>query len=261
MPDPPQSIVDVADRIAFGRVERAFRPTYANSVIATVFFLGLTVLFGVATAAATKPVGVLVLAAVTAAALLATGWGVVDTWRLLGRRCYLCEGGLLVAERHARVTRTVAWTDIVAIWRYYLQWIAQDGPMMLSRCRLRLADGTRLNLEKPPLVDGEELGRQVERRSAHARLPQVLAELESAGRVAFGPLTLTSDGIRTAGGGQLSWSDITLVQLRRVRLRIRTHDGGQPVSVLARRIPNLLILLTILDGRGLPVEINGTPRG
>jgi hypothetical protein len=261
MPDPPESIVDTAERTGFGRVEHAFRPTYANSVVATVFFLGLTVLFGVATTATAKPVGVLVLGGFTAAALLLTGWGAVEIWQLIGRRFYLCEGGLLAAERHTRVTRTVAWADIVAIWRYHLQWIAQDGPMMLHRCRLRLADGTRLNLEKPPLVDGEELCRQVERRSARARLPQVLAELESAGRVEFGPLTLTRDGIRTADGGQVSWPEVALVRLRRVRLRIRTHAGAEPVSVLARRIPNLLILLTILDGHGLPTEIDGTRRG
>ncbi|MER5458974.1 DUF6585 family protein [Micromonospora sp. NPDC002389] len=250
----PASIEDTAEEIGFGQVERAFRPTYSLSVSSTLSFLLLAVLFGIATTAVTATVGIVVLGGLTVAAVLLAGWGAVDTRRLIRRRFYLCDGGLLTAENHTRLTRVIAWTDIAEVWRYHLRMYSENGATTMHRCRLRLTDGTRVNLEKPPLVDGEELGEQVERRAASARLPQVLAELASAGRVEFGPLTVTPDGIASAGG-YAAFSDIAVVRLRRVRLKIWTRDAAKPVSVLVRRVPNLWMLVLILQRHGAPTDI------
>ncbi|MFI7079718.1 DUF6585 family protein [Micromonospora sp. NPDC049903] len=251
----PDSIEDTAREIGFGRVERAFRPTYSLTITSTLAFLGFGVLFGFAMTAVTTTVGIVVMGGLTGAAMLGVGWGAVDTWRLIQRRFYLCEGGLLAAEHHTRLTHAIAWTDIAEIWRYHLRFYSEGGATTMHRCRLRLTDGTRINLEKPPLVDGEELCEQVERRSASARLPQMLAELESAGRVEFGPLTVTPDGIASAGA-YAAFSDIAVVRLRRVRLTISTRDGQKPVSVPVRRVPNLWMLLLILERNGLPLDIH-----
>ncbi|MEU5552500.1 DUF6585 family protein [Micromonospora sp. NPDC047793] len=251
----PDSIEDAAREIGFGRVERAFRPTYSLSVTSTLIFLGFAVIFGFATTAVTATVGIVVMGGLTGAAVLLAGWGAVDTRRLIRRRFYLCDGGLLAAEDHTRLTHVIAWTDIAEVWRYHLRMYSESGATTMHRCRLRLADGTRINLEKPPLVDGEDLGEQVERRSASARLPQVLAELESAGRVEFGPLTVTPDGIASAGG-YASFSDIAVVRLRRVRLKIWIRGAEKPVSVQVRRVPNLWVLLLLLERNGLPTEID-----
>nr|MDT0660693.1 hypothetical protein [Micromonospora sp. DSM 115978] len=251
----PAPVSDAAERIGFGRVQRAFRPTYANSVVATVTVLGFGVVFGFVASAATGPVGPVIGAALAAGALLLALWGTVDTWRLTRRRFYLCAGGLIIAEHHDRIARTVAWDDVAEIWRYRLRWYTEGGATTMHRCRLRLTDGTRVNLEKPPLVDGEALGREVEQRSARVRLPQVLADLAATGRAEFGPVTVTQEGI-SAGHGRVLWSEVAMVGLSRTRLRIWNLAAEVPISVLVRRVPNLQILLTVLRGRGLPTAVD-----
>jgi hypothetical protein len=254
MPGIPPLLVAKAEEIGFGRVERAFRPTYSTNIISIVMFLGLGAVFLFAAFAVTEPTGILLCLAFAAAALLLTAWAVLDTWRLIRRRFYLCEGGLLLAEHLDRLTRTVAWDEIAEVRRYYLRWYTGGGSQTMHRCRLRLTDGTKLNLEKPPLVDGQELCGEVERRSARARLPRMAAELESAGRLDFGPLTITPEGLYSVGGSAV-WSDISLVRLRRVRLRVWTNDAEERISVLVRNVPDLLILLMLVERHGPRMDL------
>ncbi|PZG01934.1 DUF6585 family protein [Micromonospora deserti] len=254
MLDTPRSVAEAAERIGFGRVERAFRPTYSVNIISVTMFLGFGAAFGVAASTITKPIGILLFAVLTTTALLLAVWAVLDTWRLIRRRFYLCEGGLLTAEHLTRLTRMIAWDDIAEIRRYYLRWYTDNGPQTMHRCRLRLTDGTSLNLEKPPLVDGQDLCEEVERRSAKARMPHILHALEAAGRADFGAITITPDGVSSPGGYAL-WSDISLVRLRRTRLQVWTHDGRKPVSVLIRHVPNLLNVLMILRREGLRMDL------
>ncbi|WP_157240796.1 DUF6585 family protein [Catenuloplanes japonicus] len=240
----PHSIITTAGTLGFGAVEHVCRqawvPTFSLSLS---FFGGLGALFGWATTLTTETDGI-VVGAISALCLLIATYGVWDSIRLRNRRFYLCAGGLLIADRVTELRRPIAWSEVAAVRRYYLATYSGNGQELHHRCRLRLTDGTRINLERPPLSDGEVLCAAVEARVAEALLPGVAGALGRGETVRFGPIVADQHGV-AHGGTRLGWEEAAGVRVRRVRVRFFRRGGGQAFSARIRDVDNLAVLLAV----------------
>jgi hypothetical protein len=245
MPPVPHRIMETADQIGFGRVEQVCRQAWVPTLwISLSFFGGLGALFAWAATLTTEPGGIAVLGGISLAASLLAGYGVWDSTRLAGRRFYLCAGGLLIADSVTRLRRAIAWGEVDTIRRYRIATYSDTGQDLYHRCRLRLTDGTRVNLERPPLSDGEEFCAIVEARVAAARLPGVIGALTVGEAIPFGPITATRDGVAYRGTA-LGWDDIGGVRVRRLRVRFLRRDGKQAFRARVRDVDNLAVLLAV----------------
>ncbi|TDC59582.1 hypothetical protein E1258_17525 [Micromonospora sp. KC207] len=239
----PPTIARTSDEIGFGAVEKIYRPYVLRHAVAAAGVLCIAGLAALAAVSATRYVWIIWL--VFAVLLLGVFWGIGDAWRFSRRRYYLCEGGLLVAAGVTRLTRTIAWDQVAELWRYQTRVYSEHGPQSFHRCRMRLVDGTRVNLEKPPLAGGDQLSQTIEERVTAVMLPAALAALEAGERLPFGPLVATPAGL-TTGQGVLAWADLHTARVNRLRIRLAPTGPGPSISVRVRTVPNALVLIGLV---------------
>ncbi|WP_372406036.1 DUF6585 family protein [Streptomyces luteireticuli] len=130
-----------------------------------------------------------------------------------------------------------------------------DGPARSGTvCTLTDVDGERIALRDRPGHGGaEEWGAEIERAVTRAQLPRALAALDEGGRLAFGDVWLTGEGIGTgAGTGKVSarWSQVRRVDIRNGAVEVdiagERHVWGRAVS----GIPNPFVLRALVRHLG-----------
>ncbi|SDM73973.1 DUF6585 family protein [Nonomuraea jiangxiensis] len=233
----PPEIDQIAADAGLGKVVDRYRPSVAieMSFVVTLACLGLAgLLIG-------DDLGKIIGAVASGLALLIS----LPTWLQARRKLYLCSDGLLTTTGKSTVRTLFTWEDVAHI-RVWTTRLYQSPPDDLGRCVLVLKDGTKLNLARPPYAGGDQLIASVEEQMVATSHPRRSAEITATGASTFGPITVTTEGVRD-GDRFASWSDITGVERGRVRLRIWTGAGRPAISRQVRTIPDVTVLVDLVS--------------
>lgn len=171
---------------------------------------------------------------------------VVPTWRKVRHHLYLCANGIITTTAPTRVKQHFTWGDVAHIRVWATRIYQPDAIHTLPRCVLALNDGTTVKLTAPPYVRAEELTSAVEQLVSEVRYPRRLAEIGEAGGSTFGPITVTPLGLRD-GDRFVGWSEITRVELARVRFRVWSGTGRPVISRQVRTIPDVSVFAKIVS--------------
>lgn len=143
--------------------------------------------------------------------------------------------------RHVRAIRTYA-------SRYFLPFLGTGG-----RSELLLTMASRQTLRLTSIVTGlDQLVETVKERVYPRLMSDYVKAFRMGQPIAFGPLTLTLDGIQY-GRRSLAWDKVGGIELKRGKLNIlwETDGGVSRLSVAARRIPNVEICFQLIRRLGL----------
>jgi hypothetical protein len=238
----PRSIEQFAGKTGLGRVVDRHRMSVGLELAYLITFagIGLTGLFVGDQVGRVIGAGALVLALIIGAV----------TWNKAHKVLYLCANGMLTTVRRTVITSWCTWDDVVHVWRWTTRLYSAGGSEygfydQVSRCTIEIADGRKLRLHRGPYLRIDEAAAYVERHVAPRIHSRRTAELAATGTTRFGPIELTTSGLR-AGKRFAAWSDITRIEPRRVRLRIWTDTRRPTISRHVRTIPDLAVLMTMV---------------
>jgi hypothetical protein len=176
------------------------------------------------------------------AVLLALGaWAAWVTWKRARRGCRVYAGGMTTFDHHGAVTSVVTWNDVahLRVWVRVIYLVSAYAEIL--QCRLELHNGKVIDLAKPGYKEKAELVTFVQKQVAAALYPARVDEIVRTGRVTFGTVTLTDEGVHIQGT-LVRWDDITRVELHKTKLKIWTGDRRPAVKERLSRIPDLAIM-------------------
>ncbi|GII65239.1 hypothetical protein Skr01_53240 [Sphaerisporangium krabiense] len=250
MPDHPEEITRVVAESGLGEIVGRYRQSVLGELIGLPFVavLGGGLMFGNVVG---KTIGAAIFGLGVASCLAA--------WVKARRYLYLCSGGLLTTSNKVTVRTICAWTDVLYIRVWTLRTYSQYGTQDVPRCILMREDGTKVNLARPPYAKGRELIRAVEQLVTPTLYARRTAEIEETGATEFGPITVTAEGLRD-GDRSVRWSDITGMELGRVRLRVWAGWGPPAISRQVRGIEDVRVLtaLVVENCRSLSEPLQGS---
>jgi len=93
-----------------------------------------------------------------------------------------------------------------------------------------------------------ELGESIQAQVAQRKLPGAIAALKRGETLAFGPFSITEEGITTTARGSVAWNEIVEVEVFRgwVTVRRKTSRGTRNfASIKLQKIPNLGLFLAL----------------
>jgi hypothetical protein len=166
----------------------------------------------------------------------------------LGLRVEVDGDGITVRRWYG--TSELAWDDLREFWWNADGSFVQAGYTATSIHTLVGRDGRRIRLRSEMMENGAALGPAIEEHVARALTPGLEQALGGGRDVAFGPLTLTADGIVHAGK-TLPWKDVARIELLAGgSVAVYQKDGWQ-VWGRARmsRVPNLAVLFALVGKR------------
>lgn len=241
----PLLVENTAAARDLGRVEARYRQ---NIIMDTSFAACFVVggLIGLFAAEGGALLAVLLLLVLPGVALS------IATWRKFQRHIYVCADGLIRTDG-PHVREAFAWKDVAHVREWTTVMRTMEGAERFYRCKVLLADGRELNLAAPPYLDGEQMAATIAARVSATLYPVAVRRLAQEGRVEFGPLTVTREGLLDAGR-VTRWADIGALEVGRVRLKVRDRAGHTVISRQVRPIPDLAVLLA-LTSRELPASV------
>ncbi len=189
---------------------------------------------------------------IAAAALALIGIGSLFTlWQRHGIKVRTFANGMTYQRkqkpvvffwRHVRTIRTYA-------SRYFLPLLGTSG-----RSELLLTMANRQTLRLTNVVTGlDQLVETVKERVYPRLMSDYVKAFRMGQPIAFGPLTLTLDGIRY-GKRSFAWDKVGGTEIKRGRLSVLWDSGDERVSRLSvptRRIPNVEICFQLIRRLGL----------
>ena len=96
-------------------------------------------------------------------------------------------------------------------------------------------------------TEAQKLGELLERELCQRRLPEILGAIRGGQTVAFGPLSVSNQGL-SCSWGSVAWAEVTSVKISQGQVTI--DKRGKWFSwekVSAAEIPNLVLFLSVVD--------------
>jgi hypothetical protein len=169
-------------------------------------------------------------------------------YRVLGRRdlgVTLYEVGFSYTSGGKRLN--IRWQDIENITQAITTYRAYGLPLQTERKYKINLKGDQSLLLTDDIRDVEQLGQNIQSRFTKYLLPIVARDLKEGKEVAFGQVTISSQGIR-AGKNAIRWAEIHEVSLREGWLNIKKEGRWFRWAALpVAQIPNFFTLLAIME--------------
>jgi len=170
--------------------------------------------------------------------------------RHIGLRVALHHGGLVVF-RGDRAS-VIPWDEIQAVWHKQAANLTPEdtlGSMLdgsQSAYTLRTRSGERYVLDSF-LRDHKTLGDAIRRETTLRLLPQALHAYKVAGRVEFGKLAISLEGL-SKGSKMLPWYDVGCVVVQNGFVLVKRRDGRLAwFGVRMSKVPNLYVYLALAE--------------
>jgi len=162
--------------------------------------------------------------------------------------------GLVLATKHG--SESCRWSEITRVCdirvmpsggdnsAYFLALARGDNRLLLVDC----ADGRSLTVTNL-LHDLDRLIEIVQQVTLPRLLSEALAEVESKGSLAFGPLTVSPRSLAVMKD-DISWEELSDIKADRGILELYKHGKKKPwQSIAITEIPNSHVLTAIIEGR------------
>jgi hypothetical protein len=228
-----------AEALQFGPPLAEYKPGIVGRVLAAIIGVG-TAVFGLFLFTQGSDAIVFALILLAFAGLCA--WSFFSN---LGRRVLVFPAGLVASA--GGKTDVIRWEQIAGVWQSVTKQYVNGVPTGTQRIyTIQTATGRRLKFTNA-YGKVANLGETIQNETFKRMMPAAVAAYNAGGVVAFGPLSVSPQGLSNSKE-TLPWSQIKGVQISRGYISVNKQGkwlawSSQPVA----KIPNVFVFLTLVD--------------